>query len=451
MLVRSAALSRKFWLATTVMSALVVQGCAGGVSRRDTANYDGLLAQGDYPRAALFAVDAGRIGADGASNNLLWSLDAGAAMVYAGDAAHTIPVLDHAEDMMKRRDIGNTGERGQYHAKTYDGVMVNAYKAIAAMEAGQRDLARTELLRADDRQRRAEDEVQPELARGQARQSQPSGFDFQGALQSVQRDAAYRDSLQELNNYGGYRPFINPFATYLTGLYFLNSAEPGDRERARDAFKRVRGMVGENALLDGDVALAGQPAKFSPKTWIIFENGQGSTLTEYSVRFPVPLIGKRHGVSVATVALPRLHENAPAAHGLLVGDGGERTVEVGNFDYVMRSEFRSRYPSIIAAALVEAAAKIAIEEVAAQEKTGLALLAATVVSNISSADVRSWTALPKDFQAARIDAPKDGNVRLRTDSGAELGTAKVPTNASSIVYVKMLGAGAAPAIHVLRF
>lgn len=451
MLDQSAAHRRRLWLATSLMSALVLQGCAGGVSRRDTANYDGLLARGDYPQAATFAVDAGKIGPDGTSGNLLWSLDAGAAMVYAGDSAHTMPVLDHAEEMMKRRDIGQRGEKGQYRAKTYDGVMVNAYKAIAGMEAGQRDAARTELLRAEDRQRRAEDDVQAEVLRSQARQNQHAGFDFQGAFQSVQRDAAYREAVQDMNNYGGYQPFINPFATYLSALYFLNSAEPGDKERARDAFKRVRGIVRESALLNGDVELAEKDEKFSPKTWVIFENGQGSTLTEYSVRFPVPLIGKRRGMSVATVALPRLHENAPAAGALLVGDGGERTVEVGNFDYVMRSEFRRRYPSIIATALVEAAAKIAIEEVAAQEKSGLALLAATVVSNISSADIRSWSALPKNFQAVRIETPKDGNVRLRTDGGAELGTAKVPVDSSSIVYVKMLAAGAAPAIHVIRF
>jgi hypothetical protein len=118
MLARQIRLGRWFWLATSLGSAIFVQGCAGGVSPQDTANYDGLLSQGNYSGAASFAQAAGKIAPDGASDNLLWSLDTGAAMVYAGDSAHTIPVMDHAEEMMKHHELSKTGDMGQYHAKT---------------------------------------------------------------------------------------------------------------------------------------------------------------------------------------------------------------------------------------------------------------------------------------------------------------------------------------------
>ena len=449
MLIRSAPQSRGFWPAIPFMAALAVQGCAGGVSSHDVAGYDGLLAQGNYSGAASFAVGAGKIAPDGNSEHLLWSLDAGAAMAYAGDSAHTVPVFDHAEDMMKRRELGSSGDAGQYRAKTYDGVMVNAYKAMASMKDGQGDLARTELLRADDRQKRAEQDFQAEVAAIQSRESEAKDVDIRGALQSAQSDPAYRQAASDMANYGAYKPFINPFATYLTGLYFLNTAD-GNREKARNAFQRVRGMS-PSPLLNADYDLAAKPGKFAPKTWVIFENGQGSTLTQYAISFPVPIVGRRSGVSVATVALPRLQENAAAAQGLMVGNGGQRTTVVGNFDYVMRSEFQRRYPSILRAAVLEAVLKVVLLNVAAQEKSGVALLVATVASNISTADVRSWTALPKDFQVARIETPKDGVVRLRTDSGAELGSATVPTDVSSIVWVKEVRPGSPPAIQVLRF
>ena len=135
------------------MGALAVQGCAGGVSTTDVASFDGAMGQGDYARAANFAMGAGKIQPNGESPNLLWSLNAGAALVYAGDNTRTVPVLDHAEDMMKSRDESEMVARGQYRAKTYDSVMVNTYKAISAMQAGNSAMARTELIRADDRQR----------------------------------------------------------------------------------------------------------------------------------------------------------------------------------------------------------------------------------------------------------------------------------------------------------
>jgi hypothetical protein len=450
MSITSAILCRRSWITASFGAAILVQGCAGGVSKKDASNYDGLLSQGNYSGAASFAQAAGKITPDGTSNNLLWSLDTGAAMVYAGESGQTIPVLDHAEDMMKRRDLGSNGEVGQYSAKTYDGVMVNAYKAIAAMQAGQSGLARTELLRSEERQKRAEQDFEGEVAATQSHEGGGKDIDLQSALKSAQSDPVYRQATAEMDSYGAYKPFINPFATYLAGLYFLN-ADDSNRETARNAFQRVHSIIGPSPLLDGDIALAEKQGKFTPKTWVIFENGQGSTLVQYSIRFPVPILGRHAGVSQATVALPRLQEHSLAAQSLLVGNDGLRTTEVGNYDYVMRSEFKRRYPSILRTAVLEAALKVVIQNAAAQEKSGVALLVAKVASNISTADVRSWTALPKDFQVARIETPKDGIVHLRTDAGADLGNAKVPTDVSSIVYVKEMHAGSPPSIQVLRF
>ena len=380
--IRSAMPGRGFWPAIPLMAAFAVQGCAGGVSSRDVAGYDGLLAQGDYPGAASFAVNAGKIAPDGNSENLLWSLDAGAAMAYSGDSARTVPVLDRAEDMIKRRELGGaTDDLGQYRAKTYDKAMVNAYKAMNAMQSGKGDLARTELLRAEDRQRRAEDEFQAETVATQSHEGGGKDIDLQGAMKSALADPTYRQTVQEMANYGAYKPFINPFTTYLAGLYFLNTAN-SKPDTARNAFQRVRAIVGPSPLLDGDIALAKQHSKISPKTWVIFENGHGSTLVQYAITFPVPIVGRRSGVSAATVALPRLQQNAPAAGALLVGDGGQRTTVVGNYDTVMKSEFHQRYPSILRAAVLEAVLKIALQNVAAQEKSGIALIAATVVSNV---------------------------------------------------------------------
>jgi len=100
--------------------------------------------------------------------------------------------------------------------------------------------------------------------------------------------------------------------------------------------------------------------------------------------------------------------------------------------------------------VLEAVLKAGLQTAAAQTGNGLLQLAAVVVSNVSTADTRSWTALPKGFQAARVDAPKDGMVHLRIDGGVDLGNIQVPADQASIVYVKELASGGKPSIQVFR-
>jgi hypothetical protein len=118
---------RPYFLPTlSLVAGFMLSGCAGGVSTHDVAGFDSQLKGGNYPGAAASAVAAGKIAPDGKSDNLLWSLNAGAAMVYAGDPAHAIPVLDNAKDMIDQRTKGAIKDKGQYSAKTYDGVMLDA-------------------------------------------------------------------------------------------------------------------------------------------------------------------------------------------------------------------------------------------------------------------------------------------------------------------------------------
>jgi len=59
-----------------------------------------------------------------------------------------------------------------------------------------------------------------------------------------------------------YKPFINPAAMYLSGLYFLNTAD-SNRSAASYDFKAVRGIIGPSTLLDKDMALAKQTARLN--------------------------------------------------------------------------------------------------------------------------------------------------------------------------------------------
>jgi len=427
----------------------ILAGCAGGgVSKDSQKNFDNLLAVGNYRAAADFAIANGKIKPDGSTENLIWSLDAGASSFYAVNPVPAMTYLNGAETMVKGIDLGQV--TGQYTPKAFDATMVNAYKGLAAMAANLQADARVEMLRTEDRQRIAEENFKKEIDALRANAKPPEGFNYQNALGAAQASPEYQKAVQDMSNYGGYQPFVNPFTTYLSALYFLNTAD-SNRDRALRSFRQVRGITNNTKLLDEDIKLASSDKNFSPKTWVIFENGQSSTIEQYNITFPVPIVGKRNGVSIATVALPRLQEQPAATTAILVGDNLEPTSDVGNFDYVMRSEFQRRYPAIVANAILEAALKIALQNAAAQEKSGFALLAAAIVSNISYAETRSWTALPKNFQAARVETPKDGVLRIRTATGRDLGIVNVPKDVSSIVYIKMLRAQSLPSVQVLKF
>ncbi len=441
-------------LLASACGVMVLAGCAGGVSRQDVASFDANLAQGNYPGAAQLAIASGQIAPDGKSNNLAWSLNAGAALVYAGEPQHAVQVLDAAEGLMTSQDLSNFGDT-QYEYAAYDGVMVNTYKGLAFLGAGDKSSARVEFNRVGNRQQRAEAEFAKEKAKldAQAQQRAQGAFDLNAALGTAQSDATYRAVQAELGPFANYKPFINPAASYLRAIFLLNNADTGsDFEDARVELRRVNDMVGPNPMVQADLALATAGNKGTkPYTWVVFENGQAPTFAQYDITFPVPVVGKRGvGAGMVTVAMPRMVRHAAAAGRLGVSAGGAQTWTnpIGDFERVMASEFRLRQPAIMTRVILEAALKTGLQTAAAQTGNHLLQLAAFVASNVSTADTRSWTALPKGFQAARIETPRDGTVQLRTDSGVDLGSVPVPAGRPSIVYVKEMASGGKPSIQV---
>jgi len=433
----------------------VLAACAGQVSKQDAANFDVYLAQGNYPAAAQFAQNAGQIAPDGATKNLLWSLQDGAALTYSGDKARVVPVLEGAEALMQTRDLQTIGD-GQYAYATYDGVMADTYVALAFLAAGDRANARVEFNRVEDRQRRAKEDFAKEKAaldsQAQASEAKNSTVDFTKAVGSVQTSKEYQDAQRDLQNYGGYAPFINPLPTYLASIFRIaNSTGNDDLDKAANGLREVRGLVGANALLDSDIALTTPKAAHKPQTWIVYESGQAPTFAEYRVTFPVPIVGKSNYISTVTIALPRIVFHPPASTGLRVATSAGKTattLPIGSFDRVMAAEFQQRQPAIMTRAVIEAAVKVAMQEVAGQTNNSFLKLATAVASNISVADTRSWTALPSSFAATRMAPPADGKLHLTTDTGIDLGDVSVPADQSSIVYVKLFAPGGQPAIQV---
>jgi hypothetical protein len=204
---------------------LLLAGCAGAVVRQDGANFDTRLNQGDYKGAAEVALASGKINPDGSSSNLAWSLNAGAALTYAGDAPRAVAVLDGAEKLMKNRDLDGLGNMGQYHYATYDGVMANTYKALNFLAEKDVNNARTEFIRLDDRQRRAKDDFEKEKTRLDAKAAR-SGIDIAAMMKGVQKSSEYEAAERDIQNFASYQPFINPLSTYLYDFHDCQRGNP---------------------------------------------------------------------------------------------------------------------------------------------------------------------------------------------------------------------------------
>jgi hypothetical protein len=433
----------KLWPAP--LAAAIVAGCASQVSPQDNANFERFLDQGDYRAAAAAAEQAGRISADGQTQNIVWALNAASALYDSGDMKTAIPILDTTERLAQADDLDRMHGSIDYRYTTYDGVMTNIYKAMSFLALGDRDSARVEFNRSEDRQRRAEEFFRKEIAYQAAHNQAASSLEFGNLMQRTQSSPDYAGAARQLDAMAVYAPFENPFATYLAGVFLV--AE-GDTAQGVDRLRRAAAVLGPNSPAARDLAwtkqlhLAGGAPPAS--VWVVFENGQSATFHEMRVALPMmagaPMI----------LALPVLAPNALAYASLRVQAGGItlETQAAGSFDAVMASEFNRRRELILAEAVAEVLAKNVVSEMARTSENPLLRLASNVAAHVSTADTRSWTALPKEFQMARLAAPADGHVTISAGDGHALGAAAVPPDRSCIVWVKAQRAGARAAIEV---
>jgi len=67
----------------------------------------------------------------------------------------------------------------------------------------------------------------------------------------------------------------------------------------------------------------------------------------------------------------------------------------------------------------------------------------------TSADIRIWSALPKEFQVAKVAAPTDGHLTVTAPNGFAFDV-PVPKDKNSLVYVKIPTNNVPPVFDVLE-
>ena len=448
-------------------------GCAGISEIRQTKLFLGEYYAGEYEQAST--VLGGETGLDYDAEQLLTSLHLAMALRAAGRFEASQTAFDRAESQLLWKSdaiasvedllaagftlVGND-LMVSYQGTIYDGVLVNTFKALNAMQGDDLARARVELNRADQRQENAvhqlaakvgalaveEDEEQYQE---QVNRSMEEVMDPEGPV------AARLQAVQSLGRYRGLR---NPFTDWLHGVFRLAA---GEANRASNLFRNAAVLEGQrNRHVLADLVEAERVASGGARTdgrvWVIHEDGTGPYLEEF--RFDLPIY-TGDGVLVVSAALPEFRPGAQAAGSLRIHVAGQeyRSEPLLNVDRYAATEFQAGYDSVVFKAVAGTVIRSLIQlEIQRQsrEQGGLAsvlnVVAPIASAVVTQADTRIWRALPHSVGVASLVRPDDGRMRISAGSGAARELI-LPPGRFVLVVVKTIRTDVPPAVHVAAF
>ncbi len=435
--------------------------------REQLEAFNKLYAPGHYQQAAESQV-ALKSSTQADPADLLTSLQAGTAFRYAQQLEQSNEQFDQAEAILKYHNqqmlLGKTASSIgsilvndavlDYSGTAYDGIMINTYKALNFWQQGDQQNARVEFNRALDRQRRAKEYFTKEIAKNRqaiVQKQAQDGVNYQKNLDNPQIDRIIQKSYANLGNFAAYPDFINPFTTYLAGLFFLHD---GSYNKAADLLKEAYGMMPKQAVIKDDFIHAQKLANGAhitrKHTWVIFENGMGPMKQEFRVDLPIFLFTRN--LSYTGIALPKLTMQAlayPYVNVILSPGKAYQTKTFASMDRVIQTEFKKQYPWIVSRALLSAIVKTTAQYYAQQGLGTWGGIAAGLIQlATTAADLRIWSALPKEFQIAKVTTPKDGKLKIETPNQQSI-IIELDPQKNHLLYLKIPMANAPIAYDLL--
>jgi len=450
----------------TLLNLSFLTGC--NAPKSHLMVFNGHFEACDYENSAIFARKKISGKQNPRAEDLLWSLQLGTVERIRKNYQASNECFDKAEEMLKFFDLkSGLGDAvgsvvvndniAPYKGEEYDGVMVNTYKALNFMALGKMDLARVEFNRALDRQRRAKENFNEEIRKlkSELEKEQKENKFTKSNAENPRTLELLAQKYPNLYEFEAYPDFVNPFATYLAGVFFNLE---GDYSKGVDLLKESCGMVGDNACIAEDLAVTEQildgNGRLENTVWVIFENGLGPVKKEF--RLDIPLFLATNRVKYVGIALPKLEFRAGAYPFLVIEAGGRvyKTSTLADMDRVIQTEFSKDFKGILTRAIISATAKAAAQYAISEQDSSGAALASLFVAVYSfattSADVRIWTALPKDFQIARFKRPTDGKLRV-VRPGFVPFSIDIPNCNNTIVYIRITSKEAEPVYEVMTF
>jgi hypothetical protein len=447
-------------LLLTAVAGLLATGCKTYQKQNRVIQY---WNQGNLTNAVVEATKQ----ADKNANNkdaIIWRLEQGAALRANGQYEDSNKAFGAAQEKIdgyaQKAKVRLGQETGallsnqaglDYEGRAYDVIMLNTYMALIYLALGEPDKARPELIRAYQRQ---QDAVQDNQKRIEKVQDEAAQDKDSAAIKRAQSDPGLQSQIQNastnLNNLKPYAAYVNPFTVYLDGLFFMTDAADGsDLERAHKSFERVTEMAPDNRYVREDLTMVdglinGQP--LAPTTFVIFETGCAPVRDQ--VRIDIPIIVTK--VSYIGAAFPTLKPQGNYVSSLTVTSDGKKfgTSLVSDMDSVISLDFKNEMPIVItktiAATVVKGVAAYAANAAAGQQNEWAGLLTqigtAIYQAAVNIADERTWTTLPKQFQACHFPTPPDRKIELKTPGDRQNMTVTIGDGIINLIYIKSINA-----------
>lgn len=483
-----------------VVLIVFMTGCVGTTARMKNSSFMDDYARGNYEQAINKALEVNEENQDGALEDdvLLWDMQASLACFAQGDYTKTCELLDKVETMAKDEDLEDSADAvgkeataavlsnylNDYTPTLYDKILINTYKGIAFSMSGDTQNARVEFNRAYDRQRRSVEEFKAEImekaelskkelekeekdseksAEGEENTSDKGEKASEEKKGGIDMDATFANAKEKIYEAKGgsqwepYADFVNPYTSYISGLFWLNAgADKSDMSKAVDSLSRVAGMS-SSPVVESDLRLAKSTLSGKPVSdefvWVIFENGLGPELEEF--RLDIPLFLVKSDVSMASLALPKLKSRDAAFSHLTpryAGEDKDKTVELASIDRVVETEFDLNYDALIMKSLVSLATKSAFQTGVSRVAGDYGAIINTFYSVLTtSADLRMWSALPKDIQVAKFSRTELTNLQLLAPAGDVVAEVDLPSSGNCVVFVRIPTSTTPAAVNVMTF
>ena len=466
---------RTFAAATVAMLAALAMltGCVGVSDVRQTAEFMEHYRAGEF--AAASNLLGGPSGLDYQADNLLTSLHAALALRNELRHADAQVAFDRAEGQLlwKSDQVASVEDvlgvglsliasdlALSYHGTIYEGVLVNTYKALGALAAGDADRARVELNRAAQRQDNAIDQLAVKVSALTADEDQDAQQQHQEEIDEAVADVMDPDGpvaqrLAAVDSLGQYQGLRNPFTDWLHGVFRLATGEANRASNLlRDAVA-VDGRLNRHALADFAAAerIAQGGKAESDRVWVIHEDGLGPRLEEFRFDIFVPT---EHGPIAVGTALPTLFRGTPAYGSLTIRADGRtsETEPLLHLDRYVATEFRAGYDGVVFKAVVAAVIRVLVQAELQKGTDGggfLGALAKVVVpaaaTIVTQADTRMWRALPHTIGVASLPRPADDILRIGAAGAPGIGEVTLPPGRFVIVTVTTTRPGAPPALN----